>query len=155
MKKAILLISTLLVASVQAEEPPKLANSTGFVTAGWVFANVKEDLYDMWAAHADNVKLKGSVAEFLDWSNVSRIVVVYNGWHLPMTEKDIRIQHIEDNLKKATFGDRFKGNNPGGTYVLLLQYRDSERQVLLSFKEGVFLLESGKGIGVVDIRKTH
>ena len=155
MNKAVLLISTLLVAPVQAEKPPEVANSTGFVTIGWVFARSKEDLYDMWAAHSDNVKLKGSVAKFLDWSNVSRIVVIYNAWHLPVTKKDIRIQHIEDNLKEATFGDRFKGANPGGTYVLLLQYRDGDREVLLSFKDGVFLVESRKGIGVVDIRNTH
>jgi hypothetical protein len=109
----------------------------------------------MWAAHSANVKLKGSVDEFLDWGNVSRVIVIYNAWHLPLREKDIRIQHIEDNLKKAAFGDRFKGNNPGGTYVLLLQYRGSNREVLLSFADGVFLVESEQGIGVVDIRKDH
>jgi len=155
MNKVILLISILLVATIQAEETPEVANSTGFATIGWVFAKSKEDLYDMWAAHNDNVKLKGSVAQCLAWSNVSRIVVIYNGWHLPMTKKDIRIQHIQNNLENATFGDRFKGNNPGGTYVLLFQYNDSAREVLLSFKDGVFLIENWKGIGVVDIRKAR
>ena len=155
MTKAILLISILLAAPVRAEKLLEVANATGFVTVDWLFAKPKENLYDIWAAHSDNVKLKGSVADFLDWGNVSRIVVIYNTWHLPVTEKDIRIQHMEDNLKEAAFGHRFKGKNPGGTYVLLLQYRDSDREVLLSFTDGVFLIESEQGIGVVDIRNDH
>ena len=155
MKNAILVTVMLLVAPVHAEELPEVTNSTGFVTVGWVFAKPKEDLYDMWAAHSANVKLKGSVAKFLNWSSVSRALVIYNAWHLPGTGKDLRIQHIEDNLQKAAFGDRFKGKNPGGSYVLLLQYRDSDREVLLSFTDGVFLIESKQGIGVVDIRNDH
>jgi len=160
MNKAIMFAATLLVAlctaeSSKKEEPHAVVNGTGFVTAGWIFAKPKEDLYDVWAAHSANAKLKGSVADFLDWGNVSKIIVIYNGWHLPATRKDIRIQHIEDNLNKAAFGDRFKGRNPGGTYMLLFEYHDSDRTVLLSFTEGVFLIESKQGIGVVDIRNAH
>jgi hypothetical protein len=160
MNKVIMIAVALLVAlctgeSPRKQEPPAMVNRTGFVTVGWVFAKPEEDLYDMWAAHSDNIKLKGSVADFLDWAHVSKIIVIYNAWHLLGNQKDIRIQHIEDNLGKASFGDRFKGTNPGGTYMLLLRYRDSDRMVLLSFTQGVFLIESERRIGVVDIRKDH
>ncbi len=155
MKKALLIVVVLLVSSACAEETTKVVNPTGFASIGWVFAESKKDLYEIWAEQNDNTKLKGSVATFLDWPNVSRIIVIYNGWHLRANQKDMRIQHIEDNLNKAAFGDRFKGNNPGGEYVLLLQYKNSEKEVLLCFKEGLFLVESRDGIGVVDIRKTY
>jgi len=155
MKKALAVAAVLLVSSVYAEETHKVVNPTGFVTIGWVFADLKRDLYDIWDEQNDNTKLKGSVAKFLDWPNVSRIIVIYNGWHLRRAEKDMRIRHIEDNLNKASFGDRFKGNNPGGEYIFLLQYKNSEKEVLLCFKEGLFLVESGEGIGVVDIRKAY
>jgi hypothetical protein len=62
---------------------------------------------------------------------------------------------IEENLNPATFGDRVKGNNPGGTYVLLLQYKESDREVVVCFRDGFFLVESREGIGVVDIRQAQ
>jgi len=155
MNKVTMLILMLFVISVQAQESPGVINTTGFVTVGWIFSTSEEDLYDTWAALTENFKLKGSVYKFIDWSNVSGVIVIYNGWHLPAAKRDIRLQHIEGNLLNAAFGDKFKGNNPGGTYVFLLQYKNSERQVLLSFTEGVFLLESPEGIGVVDIRGNH
>ena len=142
-------------APVHGEEIPEVVNLTGFASIGWVFSKSKEDLYDMWNQLSDNMKLKGSVVEFMDWPNVSRVIVIYNMWHLPGPPKDIRIQHIENNLKEAAFGDRFKGNNPGGTYIMLFQYDDSKRDVLLCFKDGVFIFESEKGIGAVDIRKNY
>jgi hypothetical protein len=162
MKTVIPLLVVLLVSPARAENIPNVVNSTGFATLGWVFDNAfdlhakeaKEDLYDRWEALNPNLKLSGKVDEFLDWSNISRVVVIYNRWHLPRFAKDIRIQHIEDNLTDASFGDRFEGKNPGGTYVLLLQYHDSDRQVLLSFTRGVFLVEDG-WIGVVDIRRAN
>lgn len=38
---------------------------------------------------------------------------------------------------------------------MLFQYDDSKRDVLLCFKDGVFLVESVKGIGAIDIRKNY
>ena len=35
----------------------------------------------------------------------------------------MRIQHIEENLNNAAFGDRFKGKTLGGAFILLLEYK--------------------------------
>jgi hypothetical protein len=86
---------------------------------------------------------------------VSAIVVLYNGWHLLATAEDRRIQHVEKNLARATFGDRFQGTNPGGAYILLLEYRNSDRRVVVGFRQGVFLIAGADGIGAVDIRGTR
>ncbi|OGV52335.1 MAG: hypothetical protein A2017_13555 [Lentisphaerae bacterium GWF2_44_16] len=153
MKILISFIVMLSIISVHAEKLPEVTNPGGFVTLGWFFDKSKEDLYDR--VQSLNSNLKGSVNEFLDWENVSKIIAIYNYWHLPGLRDDIRIRHIEDNLNKASFGDRFKGANPGGSYIFLLQYRNKDREVLLSFKDGIFLIEGKEGIGVVDIRNTH
>ena len=147
-----LLVLALMPAQVGAQEAPKIINRVGFSTIDWMLTPSKKDLYDVWAEHGDNAKLRGSVARYLDWPNVSAIVVLYNGWHLLGSQKDMRIQHIEENLNKAAFGDRFKGRNPGGGYILLLEYRNSDRRVVVGFKDGLFLIEGLEGIGAVDIR---
>ncbi len=155
MNTTFLLMSMVLAPSGNAVDFPKVVvRSTGFISLGWVFGAGKRDLYDLWAKGlSDDAKLKGSVAKYLDWPQVAQVVVIYNLWHLPGFGKDIRFRHIKDNLSRASFGDRFKGQNPGGMYVFLLQYKDSDRQVLLSFKDGLFVIEGNGGIGVVDIRK--
>ena len=155
MKKVILAALALLVAPAHAQDAPKVINPGGFAVIDWAFAKLDRDLYDVWAEQSDNGKLKGSVARYLDWPGVSRVVVLYNGWHLRVMDKDERIRHTEDNLGNAAFGDRFKGENPGGAYILLLQYRNSDRQVVVCFKEGLFLIEGVEGIGVVDVRKAQ
>jgi hypothetical protein len=147
-----LLVLALLPGTVGAQDAPKIVNPAGFVTIDWVFADMRRDLYDVWAESGDNGKLKGPVARYLDWPHVSSIIVLYNGWHLLAAKKDMRIQHIEENLGKAAFGERFKGKNPGGAYILLLRYKDSERNVVVAFKDGLFLVEGVEGIGVVDVR---
>lgn len=144
---------TLLMLSINAETFPEVTNPGGFMTLGWIFDKSQDDLYDK--VEGLNSKLKGSVNEFLDWENVSKITAIYNFWHLPGLRNDIRMQHIKDNLSKASFGDRFKGTNPGGSYIFLLEYRNSNRVILLSFKDGIFLIESKEGIGAVDIRNAH
>ena len=83
---------------------------------------------------------------------VDNTLCAENGWHLRGVPKDDRIQHIEDNLTRAAFGDRFKGKNPGGDYILLLRYKNSDRAVVVGFKDGVFLIEGIEGIGAVDVR---
>jgi len=135
-----------------AQDAPRVLNSGGFATIDWIFAASHKDLYDLWAEHGEIGKLKGSVAAYLDWPNVSDVVVLYNGWHLMASPKDKRIQHVEESLARAAFGDRFKGENPGGSYVLLFEYKSSDRRVVVGFKEGVFLVEGIDGIGAVDVR---
>lgn len=152
MRVAFLIALALLPGPVGAQDAPKIINPVGFVTIDWLFAETKRDLYDIWAEHGDVGRLKGSVARYLDWPNVSGIIVLYNGWHLLATGKDMRIQHIEENLSKAAFGDRFKGKNPGGGYILLLEYKNSDRKVVVGFKDGLFLIEGLDGIGAVDVR---
>jgi lysophospholipase L1-like esterase len=139
----------------RTQEAPRMLNPTGFVALDWMFSALDKDLFDLWAEHSANVKLTGPVARYLDWDNVSRIVVLYNGWHLVAGGKDARIKHIEENLGGATFGDRFKGTNPGGAYVLLLEYQNSDRDVVVGFKDGVFLVEGIEGIGAVDVRRAR
>ena len=155
MYEAILIALALTAGQAQAQDTPRMLNPAGFVAIDWLFAPSTKDLYDIWMEHGENGKLKGSVAKYLDWPNVSRIVVLYNAWHLLGTAKDMRIQHIEDNLSNAVFGDRFKGKNPGGAYILLLGYKNSDREVVVGFKGGVFLIEGIDGIGVVDVRAAH
>ena len=152
MCKVILIALVLMVAQPHAQDAPRILNPNGFATIDWLFAASHKDLYDIWMEHGDTGKLRGSVAKYLDWPNVSSIVVLYNGWHLLATARDMRIQHIEENLSNAVFGGRFKGTNPGGAYVLLLEYRSSDRKVVVGFTEGVFLVEGGDGIGAVDVR---
>jgi hypothetical protein len=142
-------------AAGPAQHASRVLNPGGFAAIDWLFAASDKDLYDMWAEHGDPGKLRGSVVTYLDWPNVSSIVVLYNGWHLLGTDKDMRIQHLQDNLGNAAFGDRFKGSNPGGAYVLLLEYRNSDRKVVVGFKDGVFLIEGIDGIGAVDVRRTR
>ena len=143
---------SLLIPAVAGDYPPVL-NPTGFSSIDWVFASTKEDLFDLWARHGDNSKLKGRVYDFIDWPAVAKVSVIFNAWHLPATDKDIRLRHIHENLDRAAFGDRFKGSNPGGSYILLLQYKDSDRQVAICFKDGIFLIEGCEGIGAVDVRR--
>ena len=115
------------------------------------FNTPSEALYDTWARQPSSGKLEGSVSGFLDWNDVSTIFAIYNTWHLPVQGNDPRVRHIEENLIETTFGDRFEGNNPGAAYILLFQYKVADRKTLLSFKDGVFLVQDGTGIGVVDI----
>jgi sugar phosphate isomerase/epimerase len=124
----------------------------GLAAIDWLLASWDRDLDGVWAEHGDVGKLKGPVAKYLDWRNVSAIVVLYNAWHLRATAEDERIRHVEEHLAHAAFGDRFKGTNPGGAYILLLEYRNSDRRVVVGFKNGVFLIEGIDGIGAVDIR---
>ena len=138
--------------AARAQDGPRVLNPGGFAAIDWLFAAWNRDLYDAWAEHGEPGKLRGSVAKYLDWPSVSGIVVLYNGWHLMAAGRDKRIQHVEENLARAAFGDRFQGANPGGSYVLLLEYRNSDRRVVVGFKEGVFLIEGTEGIGAVDIR---
>jgi len=138
-----------------AQDAAKVLSPGGFATIDWLLASWDRDLYAVWAEHGDLGKLKGPVAKYLDWPNVSAIVVLYNGWHLLATAEDTRIQHVEKNLARAAFGDRFQGANPGGAYILLLEYKNSDRRVVVGFKQGVFLIESADGIGAVDIRGTR
>jgi hypothetical protein len=152
MRVAFLIALALLPGPVSAQGAPRIINPVGFVTIDWLFAETKRDLYDIWAEHGDNGRLKGPVARYLDWPNVSDIIVLYNGWHLLAAGKDMRIQHIEENLNNAAFGDRFKGKNPGGAYILLLEYKNSDRRVVVGFKDGLFLVEGLDGIGAVDVR---
>ena len=148
-----ILIALLLLASpASAQYGSKPVVGGGFSTIDWIFAMKDRDLFDAWAQHGPVGKLQGPVATYLDWPNVSSVLVLYNGWHLRGVPKDDRIQHIEDNLTRAAFGDRFKGKNPGGDYILLLRYKNSDRAVVVGFKDGVFLIEGIEGIGAVDVR---
>ena len=145
----------LAPSPARAQDAAKVLSPGGFAAVDWLLAGWNRDLYEVWAEHGDVGKLKGPVARYLDWPNVSAIVVLYNGWHLLAAAEDRRIQHVEENLGRAAFGDRFRGTNPGGAYVLLLEYRNSDRRVVVGFKQGVFLIESADGIGAVDIRGTR
>ena len=145
----------LAASPALAQDAAKVLCPGGFAALDWLFASWDRDLYKVWAEHGDYGKLKGPVAKYLDWPNVSAIVVLYNGWHLMASGQDKRIQHVEENLARAAFGDRFKGENPGGSYVLLFEYRNSDRRVVVGFKDGVFLIEGIDGIGAVDIRRAH
>ena len=142
----------LLAVPVGAQDAPKPVTGAGFATIDWILAMKDRDLFAAWMQLGPVGKLHGPVAIYLDWPNVSGVLVLYNGWHLRSEPKDARIQHIEDNLTRATFGDRFKGKNPGGDYILLLRYRNSDRAVVVGFKDGVFLIEGAEGIGAVDVR---
>jgi hypothetical protein len=150
----ILIALAILATRVQAQDAPRMINPAGFAVIDWMLSPSTGDLYDIWAEHGANGKLQGPVARYLDWPNVSNIVVLHNGWHLLAQGRDARIQHIEDHLSRAAFGARFKGRNPGGEYILMLQYRGSDRKVVVGFKDGVFLIEGLEGIGIVDIRGT-
>ena len=154
MRTRALVAVALLATHVRAQDAPRMLNPAGFVVIDWMLAPSRGDLYDIWAEQGANGKLQGPVARYLDWPNVSSVVALYNGWHLLAQGKDARIQHIEDHLSRAAFGDRFKGRNPGGEYILMLQYRGSDRKVVVGFKGGVFLIEGIEGIGTVDIRGT-
>lgn len=153
MKSLISFIVILLMFSVYAETFPEVTNPCGFETLRWILDKSNEDIYEK--AQGAGSRLKGSVNEFLDWKNISKVTVIYNCWHLPGLRDDIRVRHIKDNLSKASFGDRFKGTNPGGIYIFLLEYRNSGRMILLSFKDGIFLIEGKEGIGAVDIRNAY
>lgn len=142
----------VLAVPVNAQDTAKPITGAGFSTIDWIFAMKDRDLFDAWVQHGPVGKLQGPVAAYLDWPNVSSVLVLYNGWHLRGDRRDARIQHIEDNLTRAAFGERFKGNNPGGGYILLLRYRGSDRAVVVGFKDGVFLIEGIEGIGAVDVR---
>jgi hypothetical protein len=142
----------VLAVPVNAQDTAKPITGAGFSTIDWIFAMKDRDLFDAWVQHGPVGKLQGPVAAYLDWPNVSSVLVLYNGWHLLAAGKDMRIQHIEENLSKAAFGDRFKGKNPGGGYILLLEYKNSDRKVVVGFKDGVFLIEGFDGIGAVDVR---
>lgn len=145
------LVAISFFATVHAEKLPQVDNPRGFIILPKIFFEQKQDLYKEW--EESNLKLKGSVYKFLDWENVSKITVIYNFWHIPAAKDDIRLKHIEANLKNANFGDKFKGSNLGGIYIFLLQYRNDDRNVLLAFYDGLFIIESNGYIGMVDIRK--
>lgn len=91
--------------------------------------------------------------DFLDWKNVSNIVAIHNGWHLPAHKPDIRIEHMRANFSRAKFGDKIKGGRLGGEYILLLQYKGGQRYVLVSYIDDVFILEDRSGIGVIRLSR--
>lgn len=135
-----------------AQDSPKVLSPGGFAAIDWLLAGWDRDLFEVWTEHGDVGKLKGPVAKYLDWPNVSAIIVLYNAWHLLATNEDKRVQHVAENLSRAAFGDRFQGTGNGAAYILLLEYRNSDRRVVVGFKQGVFLIEGADGIGAVDIR---